>query len=184
MAWRARDFPGTGALIKVARVLMKQRGKNCSTDKDVCDCASIGSAKALTITFRALHVVGLAVRSLVDACEYAGSGDAYDVGCGMECELVLQLCCKRHKPLIVGDVEVRDDAEEALLLLIFNLLESELLGLDRGDRGLDNAHGQLDICQVELLSRLKGRSPAKTSFRNREPLPRDGRRLPDEDCSV
>ena len=115
------------ALVEVARVLVQKRWQDGAADHDVGSAVGIGSAKALSVTLRTLAVVG-DVSRLIDAGKrgYAEDGNRIEKDLGGELEL--QLRRKRRGVVIIDDVEIGDDAENALLLLDLDLLGGDLLG--------------------------------------------------------
>ena len=89
-----------------------------------------------------------------------------NVGGGAEGELVLQLRRHGREAGIVGDVEVWNDAEDALMLLGLGLLDGELAGVDGVDAGVDGGDDELDLGQLQLLTRGEPRLGPKSRFRS------------------
>ncbi len=85
---------------------------------DVDNAIGKDGAKALTVTLRALDVVG-AVCRLVDAGKDSYSDEGNGIDGGFEGEFELQLRRERLGVGLIDDVEIGDDAENALLLLRF-----------------------------------------------------------------
>jgi hypothetical protein len=84
--------------------------------------------KALTVALCTLDVVGVAGR-LVDAGRAESrSGEGNRIDGDPEGQLELQLRRERHGIVIIDDVEIGDDAENALLLLYLDLFDGDLLG--------------------------------------------------------
>jgi hypothetical protein len=107
---------GACALIEVARVLVQKRWQDGAADHDVGNAAGVGSAKALSVTLRTLAVVG-DISCLVDAGDCGCPEDRNRIKQNFGGELELQLRRERSSVAIIDDVEIGDEAENALLLL-------------------------------------------------------------------
>ena len=93
----------------------------------------------------------------MDSCEERGSGERYDVGLGPDGEMEFQ--GRRHRDdvaFFIDDVEAWNDTEDALCLLLFDLLGGEVLGEDSGNAGLDCRDRHFDVVEIEVLARLQG----------------------------
>ena len=115
------------ALVEVARVLVQQRWQDGAADHDVDKAVGIESAVALTVTLHTLNVVGVVCR-LFDAGNYAHPDEGNGIDGDFEGEFELQLRRERLGVGVIDDVEIGDDAENALLLLDLDLLGGNLLG--------------------------------------------------------
>src|ERR1700761_4368334 len=105
-----------GALVEVARVLMQNGRQDGAADHDIGEAIGIGSSKALSITYCTLLIVRPSVRCLIDSCEDEVAGDADYIGSSSKSELVLQLRRKRYGVLVIDNIKIRNNAENALLL--------------------------------------------------------------------
>src|ERR1700761_9232568 len=130
---------------------MKNRWEETAADHDVREAVGISGAKALTIALPTLLIVG-SVGGLIDSCYEEIAGDTGDVCAGFEGEFILHLWGERDGVLLVGDVEVWNDAEDALLLCCLGLFESELLHGDGGYCCFDDCGFELDVSEFELLA--------------------------------
>jgi hypothetical protein len=123
------------ALVEVAWILVQKRWQYGAADHDVGKAVGIGRTEALAVTLRILAAVGI-VCCLIDAGKrgYADDGNRIEEDPGGELEL--QLRGKRSGIVMVDDVEIGNDAENALLLFGLDLLGGDLLG--RSSRGSHN----------------------------------------------
>jgi hypothetical protein len=105
---------------------VQKRWQDGAADHDVGEAVGIGRAKALAVTLRTLAIVGVVCR-LVDAGKrsYADDGNRIEDDFGGELEL--QLGGEGCGVVIVDDVEIGNDAENALLLFGLDLLGGDLL---------------------------------------------------------
>src|SRR5258708_10173012 len=141
---------------------MQQRRQYRAADENVREAAGVGSTEALAVALCALNVVGFRRSRLINAGEYARSRYADDIRGSAKCELILQLRRERHKALVIDNIEVGNDSEDALLLFILDLLTRQLFGLDRRHRRFKHADRKLNVCKIQLLTRLEdecGRGP-------------------------
>ncbi len=142
---------GSGALIEVAGILVKERGQHGAAKDDVASPTGIAGAEAFEVALGALDVGG-GGGGLINAGDEGGGTDTDGVGGGAEGEGVLQLRRHGREAVIVGDVEVGNDTEDALMFLGLDLLDGELAGVDGVDAGVDGGDGELDLGQLQLLA--------------------------------
>ena len=84
---------------------------------------------------------------LVDAGKHTYPDNGNRIGRGSEGELELQLRRERLGVVIIDNVEIGDDAENALLLLDLDLLGGDLLG------GINHRYRGQRLCDLELAAR-------------------------------
>jgi hypothetical protein len=123
------------ALVEMARVLVQKRWQDGAANLDVGKAVGIGSTITLARTLHTLAVVG-DVSCLIDAGKHTYPEDSARIESDFARQLELQIRGERRGIVIIDDVEIGDDAENALLLLDPALLGSELLGeTDRRSHG-------------------------------------------------
>ena len=120
-------FIRAGALVVVARVLVKKRWQDGAADHDVRKAVGGGRAKAFAVTLPPLLVVGN-IRRLVDPGKHGHSEDSYGIGRSLQREPELEFRCERRGVVIVDNIEIRKNPENTLLLLDLDLLGSNLFG--------------------------------------------------------
>ena len=149
-------------LVEVAGILAQQRGQDGATDHDVGKAVGGGCAKALAVTLRTLDVAGSASR-LVDAGQGAYPENGEGVGGGFQGEVELQLGGKRRGVGVIDDVEIGDDAKDALRLLYLDLLEGDFLRrINHAYRGVQLRELELGAGKDQVLARIEdnvGRGP-------------------------
>src|ERR1700761_5060275 len=93
----------------------------------------------------------------MDGREGCGSHEGYDVGLGPDGEVEFEGGGHRDDVLVVIDnVEIWNDAEDALRFFTFDLLDGRLLCEYGGDAGLDCRDLHFDVIEIEVLARLQG----------------------------
>ncbi len=126
----------SGALIEVARVLMKEGGKSGSADHVADEEVGVVGAVAFGVSLCALSVAGVGVVGLLDAGEDSSVEEGVDVGGGAKGEAKFLPGCERRGVPNEAGVKVREDADDALFDLGIDLFFGELLFCD-GDVELD-----------------------------------------------
>src|SRR6267142_3118668 len=140
------------ALIEVARVLVQKGWQDGAAHHDVSNVVRIGGAKALTVTLRTLPVVG-DVSCLVDGGKRSYPDDSNWIERDLGGEPELQLRGERLGVAIIDDVEIGEDAENALLLLDPDLLGGDLL---RGSNRRSHSDVGKRLCDLESGARQDG----------------------------
>src|ERR1700735_2553002 len=116
---------------------MQKGGQHGAPDHNIGEAIGIGSPEALTKTLCALLIVG-SVSRLIHSREKNIARDTDYIGGSFESELVLQLLRHRHSAFVVDNKIVGNNAQDSLFLFCLDLLGSELLDREGGDRSLDH----------------------------------------------
>src|ERR1700720_208098 len=109
------------SFIEVARILFQKRRQNCAADERAGDEVREPGGVALSVTLRALPVSAEGVLRLLDAGNRANQYERDGIGRGLPGQLEFLPGPQRDGVGIVGDVEIREHAEHALLFLLLNL---------------------------------------------------------------
>src|SRR5580698_4070505 len=109
-------LPRTRALIEVPRILMQNRGQKCPAHKDVGQTVCVNGPETLPIALDPFFVVGI-TGCLVDGCEKSSTRKGHRVGRNLEGQSVFKPGREWRRILVVADVEVRNEAQNSLLLL-------------------------------------------------------------------
>src|SRR6202008_3834413 len=114
-------FIRTCSLVEITRILMQDGGKDGTPNHDIGQTICIGCAETLAIAFRPLLIV-VEFGCLIKASHHGGAEKGNGVNRGLESQVKLQLRWKRYRVAVIDDVEVGDEAQDALLLLHLDLL--------------------------------------------------------------
>src|SRR5215472_4939945 len=120
--------PRTGcaaSLIEVSRVLVQQRRQYGATDHDVRKTIGGHCAQSLSKRSPTLPIIWR-IACLPGTGNQQHSSSGYRVGRDFQRELKFHLCGKRLNVGIIGDVEVWNDSEHALMFLGLELLDRDL----------------------------------------------------------
>jgi len=109
-----------GALVEVARILLEEDGEDGIGEDVVCEEGAVGGGVALAIAGGS-ELPGEVVRSQFFSCGDAGEREGDGIDEGFECEGVFLAGRERDGVGIVADVEVGNDAEDALLFFLGDL---------------------------------------------------------------
>jgi len=129
----ARDL-AAGSLVKIARILMEDGGENCRSDEGAADGIGVVGAEALAVSLGALAVLGEVVLALLDAGGSADDDDGERIDERSQGKMKFLPGIEGRGVGDVADVEVGNDAEDALLFFNLHLL---LRDFDLGDADLD-----------------------------------------------
>src|SRR5580704_3933069 len=116
---------GAGALVVVARVLMKERGEDRVSEEVAV--ASVGKlcAKAFGVSLSTLPVRGICVHCLLDSGADAYTHHGNGIECAACCHRKFLFHSERSSVMDVAGIEIWDDADQTLFLRSFNLLSSD-----------------------------------------------------------
>ena len=134
-------FDRAGAFVEVAGVLVEDRWEEGSGEEGADGVVAVSRAVAASVSGGSVAVAGVGVVGLLEA----GDGSGHDEGDGVDGGLPghLELLLRGHGRgvLDVGDVEVGEDGEDALLFLDLDLSGGYIFSrggdFDGGERGWD-----------------------------------------------
>src|SRR5579859_6496691 len=140
-------MPETGArgacsLVEIARVLAKHRRQDGAAEKRADRYIRVGSAETLAVAGRPLPVAAERILRLFDSCDETDASESKRVQIRSPGEFHFLFCVQRSGIWFVRDIEIRNDAKDALLFLLFDLNLSDFdggnananLGCFRGNR--------------------------------------------------
>jgi hypothetical protein len=127
----------TPAPVEIPRILMQKRRQQRGAEECRCDAGAISGAVALGITLEAFTVAGEVILSLLNARGDTSGEEGDGIDSDLQCELELLLAGEGRGIGDVADVEVGENADDALLHFGAYLLFSEVFLSDRVDGGPD-----------------------------------------------
>src|SRR5207253_9080922 len=110
-----------GSFVKIPRILFKHGRQNGPADKRSYGRVGIGGAVALGITLRALPIAAESISCLLNSRNGTRQAKVDRIDGGLPRQLEFLFRVERSRGGVIGDVEIGNHAEDALLLFILDL---------------------------------------------------------------
>jgi len=136
--------PRAGSFVKIPWILFKHGRQNGPADECAYGRVCIGGGVALGIALRALPIAAESVNCLLNSRNGAGHAKVDRIDGGLPRQLELLFRVERSRGGVIGDVEIGNHPEDALLLFILDLGFGYL---DRRHRDLHLGRGSRNVQQ-------------------------------------
>ena len=101
--------------------MLEERRQYSAADKCAYSRVGVGRAVALCITLRALPIAAVRICRLFNSRNGSGQAKVDRIHGGLPRKLELLLRLERSRSGVIGDIEIGNDAKDALLLFILDL---------------------------------------------------------------
>src|SRR5215813_8688672 len=113
--------PAARSFVVVTWILLENGRHDGAADKSSRENIGVSRSKPLCITLHSLSVVMPAICGLVNPSQHADSGEGDRIRSGFPGQFKFVFRRERGRIIAVGDIEVRNQAKDPLLLLFFDL---------------------------------------------------------------
>src|SRR5271154_416380 len=138
-------LPAACPFIEISWILLQQGWQYGAANKSSRYEIGIGGAVTLRIALRSLSISAEGIVGLLDSREDANDSKRDRIHRCLPCQLELQLRRERDRLGVVADIKIRDDAEQALLLLNLDLVFRHLFSGQCHLHVYRGANGQFDL---------------------------------------
>lgn len=135
---------GASPLVEVSRILFEDCRENDAPEQRAARKVGVRSAVSLAVALCALTISGELVDRLLDSRGGANQDECYRIDGVSKGKLEFLPRIERRGVLDIADIEIGNDAEDALLLFGFDLALRDYGGRLDYDRGVDGSEKQGD----------------------------------------
>ena len=142
-------FAGARSFVKISRILLQKRGQDRAANECSRNKVRVCCTEALAVTLGAPPIATVSIVGLLETCKGSGEAECDRVNQRLPSQLKFLPRIQRSRRRNVSDIEIGNDAENALFLLYMDLLFRDFhlalvnLDLNRGGDHQLNRRGQM-----------------------------------------